>query len=523
MQLIMCEICIVAITIAFGLHTLKDKSVSYMVCSAVFLSWYFGSLGLILLPQDIVLAKERLDVNATLAMLEAWKVLYWATFFLSWIILPFLVEYSQCALLTTKARLMTAGKRVLRSWMYIIIASTLFIFYLLAVNHLSFVSIAGHIMAASNTYGQLWVIALLGHGLVDVPRNFIRKISTSNCLRRLFFKATKVHEEYVESTFVYEDAVRECRRSIAVAHVQNEDILCQYIVQITKQIPENVYEDLNKSKKGNTTKCTTEIEMADMLQKITRANFEVRVCKSDWMDLCARIAELQKLHFEMSGIENGRDWTTHFFQKMHWYWKLYCTPYFYVLLALVATCLSSVIFWSEATMGFGKSLSPFGVVLEDATSSDLFQFGPLCVLVYMGICAFTSLFQLKFFGKYRLRSKGLNDELSLLNNAIYQCRVQFALGYNFILLLNAPEVTNYTAFHLLFEKMQVVHFFGTAFSTYAPLLMLALASFTLFNGCSHLLGSIGLEQHLELIDGHPEHEFRIRQGQSQVEKYNVSL
>lgn len=50
-------------------------------------------------------------------------------------------------------------------------------------------------MALANTYGLLFIILLLGHGLIQVPRQLWETSFNDKQLQRLYFIATQVRQE----------------------------------------------------------------------------------------------------------------------------------------------------------------------------------------------------------------------------------------------------------------------------------------------------------------------------------------
>eukprot|EP00549_Striatella_unipunctata_P006014 CAMPEP_0118720090 /NCGR_PEP_ID=MMETSP0800-20121206/29902_1 /TAXON_ID=210618 ORGANISM="Striatella unipunctata, Strain CCMP2910" /NCGR_SAMPLE_ID=MMETSP0800 /ASSEMBLY_ACC=CAM_ASM_000638 /LENGTH=83 /DNA_ID=CAMNT_0006627661 /DNA_START=197 /DNA_END=445 /DNA_ORIENTATION=- len=54
------------------------------------------------------------------------------------------------------------------------------------------------------------------------------------------------------------------------------------------------------------------------------------------------------------------------------------------------------------------------------------------------------------------------------------------------------------------SSMDTIPFFGTSFSVYAPLLIIALGGFTLFNVYPRLLALLGIEHEDSILVGDPE-------------------
>ncbi|CAE7416533.1 unnamed protein product, partial [Symbiodinium microadriaticum] len=93
---------------------------------------------------------------------------------------------------------------------------------------------------------------------------------------------------------------------------------------------------------------------------------------------------------------------------------------------------------------------------------------------------------------FTLQGPQESPDSSLLFNATYLSRLQFSLGYNFLLFLNVKKIEN-TSFQMLMESMNIVPLFGDSFSIYAPIITALVGLFTFFNLYSRLLKFVGIE------------------------------
>eukprot|EP00978_Attheya_sp_CCMP212_P017436 scaffold46425_cov55-Attheya_sp.AAC.3 len=179
----------------------------------------------------------------------------------------------------------------------------------------------------------------------------------------------------------------------------------------------------------------------------------------------------------------------------------------YRLMALSMAILSGTVLWSEATIGLPFNVSPFALFLEAFGSSSkniFFQIAALIPLLYMSACVYSSLFKLSNFGPYCLRGHNQSIGVALVFNAQYLVRLQFPLGYNYLLMLKYDTSSTNCAFAHVMSDMSTVPFFGTSFSVYAPLMILALCCFTLCNGYPRLLAVLGIEHEDAILMGDKE-------------------
>ncbi len=122
----------------------------------------------------------------------------------------------------------------------------------------------------------------------------------------------------------------------------------------------------------------------------------------------------------------------------------------------------------------GKLESPIGKILVEMKTSGagvfVIKFVCFLALAYMSLCTFYSMFKLNLGWMFSLQGNQQSPATSLLFNATYITRLQFSLGFIFILSLNIPasQMTS-TSFQGLFVSMEIVPLFGTDFTVYAPI------------------------------------------------------
>jgi len=132
----------------------------------------------------------------------------------------------------------------------------------------------------------------------------------------------------------------------------------------------------------------------------------------------------------------------------------------------------------------------------------LFQIAALAPLLYMSICVSDGLFKVGGYGPFCLRGNRQSHGVALVFNAQYLVRLQFPLGYNYLLMLKYD--TSECGFSKLIGQMDVVPLFGKSFPVYAPLMILLLCAFTLFDVYAKLLNLLGFEHSDALLVGDQE-------------------
>ncbi|OQR92970.1 hypothetical protein ACHHYP_03047 [Achlya hypogyna] len=495
------------------IHHYKDAQVGPIVSCTVFFSWFVGFLGLVLLPMDLTSVNDRTNYES---ILVGWKLVYWFTFLLSWLVLPILIEFSQSGAFSTEQRLRLSIKYLVRHYAVLLSVGAIFFLYLIVVDHFSISGVIGLVMALGNTYGLLWIVCLLGYGLVNIPRIMWSYGDPQARLRSVYFKAIQVHDERVESTFIHDDVAKDVSALANRFHTMHAStIIVTPELQYTKECVDQLLRTIGADGDAEKAKVAkrqprartalpgpvledampTEAEIINLHGRAKRIKADLRRCDQTWNDICHEAHVLQQL------VEKGDN--------------MLLVPIAARACACVCILGSALIMWSEIVMGGAEWLSPLRYVLG---SGPLTHVVVIALLLYMGICAYQSLFSLRGFGRLALHGNHNSTELSLLTTSIHQSRLQFSLGYNFLLLLNAGEVTTHTAFHALFTDMRLIHFFGTDFTLYAPLLLLVFAAFTFAHGYARVVRLLGLEQYEELIPGQVEHEAKIHTGEALVKR-----
>lgn len=110
-------------------------------------------------------------------------------------------------------------------------------------------------------------------------------------------------------------------------------------------------------------------------------------------------------------------------------------------LAVLFAAISIILLWCELVQAT-ELKSPVGAMMG-AYSRDknavIMQGVAFLALSYMSMCTYWSLFRLNLGWAYTLQGPQQSLPASLIFNGEYFSRLQFALGYNFLLFLNVPK------------------------------------------------------------------------------------
>jgi len=104
----------------------------------------------------------------------------------------------------------------------------------------------------------------------------------------------------------------------------------------------------------------------------------------------------------------------------------------------------------------------------------LFVFLPV---VYIALCAYWSLFQLRIFNYYRLIPHHQSDANSLLFSAAYLSRLTAPMAYNFLLLINNEG----SSFGEFMGQIKMAPILGKDYNLYFPIVLVVFSIANLFN------------------------------------------
>ena len=202
--------------------------------------------------------------------------------------------------------------------------------------------------------------------------------------------------------------------------------------------------------------------------QLKRAQERVASAQLRWNHVMERNRLFSALEVENSS--SGSSIGNH--NRLQRLWVRHLRYHTFRIFAMITAVLSVFVLLSEVTLAAPMNLSPFSWVLHalpsgtssastsDSSNTDpeedaydgsssssntdgasqgkgteiLFQICALIPLLYMSICVYTCLFQMSLLGPYCLRGNRQSHGVALVFNAQYLVRLQFPLGYNYLLM-----------------------------------------------------------------------------------------
>jgi len=392
-------------------------------------------------------------------ILQVWKCIYWSTFLLTWLVLPIIYSYLESGFFTPRDRLLDALRDQIRMAFFAVVALVGFSVYLLA-QHYTFEGAEGLLMALGNTYGLLFVVVLLGNGLVEVPRKLWNSSFAEQELQRLYFRSSLVDSDLHDAVCVLSDveaevtAMREQLRqtpqgrareggaaagggggagtSPAAATALLSEVLaleldgCMKVLLDCKAAFRHRPEDMTlgmllprtpfgvaSNYDSSTGPPPTLARLAALHARLKKAQLRVQVLKKQRDAVVGQVEVIEAVSqgtLPYPSEIKARDgegccgrcsaWFAHLGAVLEWHWLMTFSHCTLRLLAVIGWGLTVCFLWSQVFLGSPFALSPYGALQQAFGTSSPFaiQMTIAIPLAYVSLCTYRSLFKFKLFG-----------------------------------------------------------------------------------------------------------------------------
>ena len=533
------------------LHYFARADTPWSMLILVGTSWFMGIAGvLVLLPADLV--GELYGVGMDFIN-YSWRIVYWVTFFLAWIICPVAQEYHVAGHFTFRSRLWEAIKSNIKA--YLIIGAIILIAGTgIAIAH---GLTPAFVLAAVNLYGMLLIVIMMGYGLVEVPMSIWRAADPVRALESQEFRAASVETNLVDAEDQVDMAVQDVVAFRRRLNRGGDDELIRRADQVLELAPRReAGPSLSRQATAGTSRAPTtssssvsdasgKLDMrtlADLHRKLKRALVAAERARWDWDDLLERTQFLEKLLHDRRRIDpthaavvlssvtaeepptpdEEEDEAAIILEtpwkrmrrlarqcshgcRVRWY------THFYRIMALLTGAMSLILLWCAVISPFSIHLSLFGKIINEATTMVTVFLGSFLPLMYMAVCVYTALFKFRYLDALALHGNRQTDAYNLLYNASYMGRLQFSLGVFYFQMLY-PQDSKDTAFRHLVGDMDTVPILGSDFNRFSPFFILFFSLASFMNCGDRILDFLGVSTHRRPRRGNREHEERIEEG-----------
>uniref|UniRef100_A0A671VD36 LMBR1 domain containing 2a n=1 Tax=Sparus aurata TaxID=8175 RepID=A0A671VD36_SPAAU len=437
-----------------------------------------------------------------------WRVVYWTSQFLTWLLLPFMQSYARSAAFSRVGKMKTALiENAIYYGTYLLIFISLLIYVAAHPSwQLSWRELQTIGITAANTWGLFLLVLLLGYGLVEIPRSYWLSSSHGYLLAKTYFKAAKMATEKVEA----EENLADVMEDVAAvnASVRQNHHLRKCVDTILTKCPTDYQEDMGRhveSPGGEQNAIPTKRSLINLHKKVISAVHRHAQTQVQWSILTDEAFHLEDVAKSQSSPVRQ---LTHSFPSAHhheWYWECVFRQSFYRLLAVLLCLLSAAVVWSECTFfSTHPVLSLFAVFVDKAEKHHNY----ICIemvcfvsILFLCVCVYSTVFRIRFFNYYYLVPHHQTDAYSLQFSGMLFCRLTPPLCLNFLGLIHMDSTISHqdriqTSYTSIMGSMRVLSFISDGFYIYYPMLVLLLCFATFYSLGSRCLNLLGFPQYI---------------------------
>ncbi|KAJ8287091.1 hypothetical protein GJAV_G00047560 [Gymnothorax javanicus] len=480
-----------------------------------------------------------------------WRVVYWTSQCLTWLLLPFMQSYARSGGFSITGKIKTALiENAIYYGTYLLIFGSLLIY--VAVHptlRLSWYELQTIGITAANTWGLFLLVLLMGYGLVEIPRSYWNSSRRGHLLMKTYFKAAKLMTEKADAEENLEDIMEEVRKiseSIKYNHP-----LRKYIDTILRKCPLEYQEKMGRNMddyedfddKRNTypsekslVKLHKQVIYAVQRHNRTRVQWQALLEQAFHLEDVAKNETSSSHQFvhsfapaEPPGLFSRYVYTP----TVEWYWECLLKQWFHRVLAVVLSLFSVAVVWSECTFFSTQPvLSLFAVFIQLAERDYNYLYIEMACFItifFLCTCVYSTVFRIRVFNYYYFASHHQTDAYSLQFSGMLFCRLTPPLCLNFLGLIHMDSAISHqekqqTAYTSIMGSMKVLSFIADGFYIYYPMLIVLLCIATYFSLGTRCLNLLGFQQFMgdnnmtsDLVDEGKELIRRERRKRQRVE------
>uniref|UniRef100_A0A8C8JDB0 Uncharacterized protein n=1 Tax=Oncorhynchus tshawytscha TaxID=74940 RepID=A0A8C8JDB0_ONCTS len=541
------EIVVVFFLALFLLHRYADfRKQQRMVLFGTLLAWYLCFLIVFILPLDISTVSTIIEhIHHTLnvpwlpktrdegpsqkvcykpwsyipdgIMPVFWRVVYWTSQCLTWLLLPFMQSYARSGGFSITGKIKTALiENAIYYGTYLLIFGSLLIYVAVHPQWYELQTIG---ITAANTWGLFLLVLLLGYGLVEIPRSYWNASRRGHLLIKTYFKAAKLMTEKADAQENLEDVMEEVRK--VQESIKYNHPLRKYIDTVLRKCPVDYQEKMGRNMddyedfddKQNTY--PSEKSLVKLHKQVIYAVQRHNRTRVQWLILLQQAMHLEDVaknetssaHQFVRSFPSTEptSWLSRYFYTptVEWYWECLLKHWFYRLLAVVLSLFSVAVVWSECTFFSTRPvLSLFAVFIQLAERDYNYLYIEMACFItifFLCTCVYSTVFRIRVFNYYYLASHHQTDAYSLQFSGMLFCRLTPPLCLNFLGLIHMDSAISHqqkeqTAYTSIMGSMRVLSFIANGFYIYYPMLILLLCIATYFSLGTRCLNLLGFQQ-----------------------------
>ncbi|KAL7392006.1 hypothetical protein ABVT39_017964 [Epinephelus coioides] len=449
-----------------------------------------------------------------------WRVVYWTSQFLTWLLLPFMQSYARSGAFSRVGKIKTALiENAIYYGTYLLIFISLLIYVAAHPQwELSWRQLQTIGITAANTWGLFLLVLLLGYGLVEIPRSYWLSSSRGYLLTKTYFKAAKMATEKASA----EENLADVMEEVAGVHesVRYNHSFRKCVDTIITKCPAEYQEELGRKMErscGEQNVLPTKWSLIKLHKKVISAVQRHGQTEVQWSILLDQAFHLEDVAKSQSSpvrqfihsfpSAHQHSWIHRFIYTptVEWYWECVFRQGFYRLLAVLLCLLSAAVVWSECTFfSTHPVLSLFAVFVQTAEK----QHNYICIemvcfvsILFLCVCVYSTVFRIRVFNYYYLVPHHQTDAYSLQFSGMLFCRLTPPLCLNFLGLIHMDSAISHqdriqTSYTSIMGSMRVLYFISDGFYIYYPMLVLLLCFATYYSLGSRCLNLLGFHQYI---------------------------
>jgi len=430
-------------------------------------------------------------------MLVSWRIAYWLTFVLTWAILPLLGEYVDSGYRTPKDRILYSLRSNGRYQLIVLGCGVVGLIYVSIQNGLDFTSLKALVMALAYVWGLILAIYLMGHGLVAIPRSFVREANVGNKLRRIQARAPRIHDRLLDAMINLEELefqVSQLRRRRVGISGDCQEWIDELIDMTSLPEPQIPVLPGGAEPRPSVPAIITDGYLADLTRRLSRERHQKVRFVDAWERLVQEATNTQsiinssaskQLEFDRPPSQpNSMQRFSFLTPYMRYHLHVNIIPLTRLLQATIFSLASICVIWSELIKSFAPNISivSLTVVHKFKNPESVGFWGQIMAsawILYMCSAALVGVNDARVWGNRALVPRNTYGE-SACWYAGQIAKLTVPLSYNFLTFL-PREIQHKTTFYDFLGQLINLTPLGKGFDYFFPIFILVPVCATLFN------------------------------------------
>ncbi|TKR77026.1 hypothetical protein L596_018076 [Steinernema carpocapsae] len=452
-------------------------------------------------------------------LLQVWRVVYWTSQLLTWIVLPLMQSYSRAGDFTVTGKLKSAAyNNIVYYATYFTVFFVLLIYAVSKGLTLNFEHLKVILVSASNTWGLFLLTILLGYGLIEVPRQLWQMGNKGYRLNKTYFDLDKLSADKNDAEEAIKDAYRESRDILTLLRNEHgfRDLAQIIVSEFPAEVVAHITSGRPSSSYASSSYTASDVGMVgneaflikfhkrvlDAIQNHhrTQAQWSALMEKALFLEDIEQAATVGKL--PLSRVQGSY---VPIPPVVKYYWHVVLKRPLLQVLGILFASMTLLIMWSECTFFIvSPTLTLAARLLHAFALGYHYKYIQICAMIlisYLCICAYYTVFKLKIYRYYHLDPHHQTDANSLLFSAILLCRLTPPICLNFLGMIHLDShITSdlgfgtETQFTRLMGHLDVIPFVAKGINIYLPILIVILCLSTWFRLGTRFLHSLGIDQ-----------------------------